>query len=112
MAQASMIVHVRRSVIAVLTIAALVLSGAILTRTRTAQAAAPPPVGVEDEGANCPVSLPGSLTSNAKLPDPFKRIDGTRISTTADWRCRREEIKKLAERYLYGTKPAKPATVT
>jgi len=115
MAQASMIVHVRRRVtVAMVAMAALVLTGAavVVSRTSTAQAAAPPPVGVEDEGANCPVALPGSLPSSAKLPDPFKRLDGTRISTTSDWRCRREEIKKLAERYVYGTKPGKPAGVT
>jgi hypothetical protein len=93
---------------------ALVLTGAafVLTRTAAAQAAAPPPVSVEDEGANCPVTLPGPLPSNAKLPDPFKRLDGSRIATTSDWRCRREEIKKLAERSVYGTKPGKPASVT
>ncbi|GAA3440196.1 hypothetical protein [Kutzneria kofuensis] len=68
--------------------------------------------GVEDEGADCPVSLPGSPTANPKLPDPFKRIDGGRIATRSDWRCRREEISKLAQRYVYGTKPAKPAAVT
>ncbi|HEY7485813.1 MAG TPA: cellulose-binding protein, partial [Streptosporangiaceae bacterium] len=66
----------------------------------------------EDDGADCPVSLPGSLTANSRLPDPFRKLDGTRISTTSDWRCRREEIKKLAERYVYGEKPAKPAGVT
>ncbi|GIH14322.1 hypothetical protein Raf01_24940 [Rugosimonospora africana] len=58
------------------------------------------------------MSLPGSLTSNAKLPDPFKKLNGTRITTKSDWICRREEIKQLAERYVYGTKPAKPATVS
>jgi hypothetical protein len=35
-----------------------------------------------------------------------------RVATKSDWTCRREEIKKLAERYVYGTKPAKPASVT
>ncbi|OXM60631.1 cellulose-binding protein [Amycolatopsis vastitatis] len=66
----------------------------------------------EDDGADCPVSLPGSFPSSAKLPDPFKKIDGTRITSKSDWRCRREEIKKLAERTIYGQKPAKPASVT
>src|SRR5262249_23655417 len=65
-----------------------------------------------DEGANCPVTLPGSLTANAKLPDPFKKLDGTRITAKSDWRCRREEIKKLAEQYVYGVKTPRPARVT
>src|SRR6185369_12385567 len=77
-----------------------------------AGAAAPPPVGVEDEGVDCAVTLPGSLAANSRLPDPFRRIDGSRIVARSDWRCRREEIRRLAERYVYGTKPARPASVT
>ncbi len=68
--------------------------------------------GSEDEGANCAVSLPGSVPSNAKLPDPFTKLDGTRITAKSDWTCRREEIKQEAEKYVYGTKPAKPQSVT
>ena len=68
---------------------------------------------VENEGAACSVTLPTSFnTANAKLPDPFKKLDGNRISTKEEWKCRREEIKKLAERTIFGEKPAKPATVT
>src|SRR4030081_1311632 len=67
---------------------------------------------VEDQGADCPVSLPGSFAANATLPDPFTRLDGTRIATKSDWRCRREEILKLAEKFVYGQKPGKPASVT
>ncbi|SNT42902.1 Chitodextrinase [Streptosporangium subroseum] len=81
----------------------------------TAQASALAAPGIEDEGADCVVpALPdaGSLPTNAMLPDPFKKLNGTRISTTSEWRCRREEIKKLAEKFVYGEKPPKPATVT
>ena len=68
---------------------------------------------VENETADCPVTLPTSFnTANSKLPDPFKKIDGTRISSKEDWACRRQEILKLAERTVYGTKPPKPASVT
>ena len=70
---------------------------------------------LEDEGADCVVAaLPdvGSLPAIAKLPDPFKKLDGTRMSTKAEWRCRRQEIRKLAETFAYGTKPAKPQSVT
>jgi hypothetical protein len=68
--------------------------------------------GVEDDGASCAVSLPGSLPANSRLPDPFRKLDGTRITAKSDWRCRREEVRKLAERSVYGEKPAKPASVT
>ena len=73
-----------------------------------------PGAAVEDEGANCTIgTLPdsGALTANAKLPDPFKKLDGTRIAAKSEWRCRRQEIKKLAEKFAFGTKPPK-ATVT
>ncbi|HKO89499.1 MAG TPA: PE PGRS family protein [Polyangiaceae bacterium] len=69
----------------------------------------------EDEGADCPTAtLPeaAALPAIAKLPDPFKKLDGTRISTKAEWRCRRAEIKRLAEKFAYGTKLARPASVT
>ncbi|GIF52064.1 hypothetical protein DFJ67_5720 [Asanoa ferruginea] len=108
----------RPTVVALLA-CALAVAGtvAVLTNTATAQTTAvlAAAAAVEDEGADCAVpALPdaGSLPTNAKLPDPFTRIDGTRISTIADWRCRREEIKKQAEKYVYGTKPAPPANVT
>jgi hypothetical protein len=68
----------------------------------------------EDDGANCTIgALPsGTLPTIAKLPDPFTKLDGTRMTTKAEWRCRREEIRKLAEKFAYGTKPPPPATVT
>lgn len=66
---------------------------------------------VEDDGADCPVAASPSV-STAQLPDPFTRIDGSRITTTGDWRCRRAEIREMAERHVYGQKPARPATVT
>ncbi|WP_085066530.1 glucuronyl esterase domain-containing protein [Catenuloplanes japonicus] len=86
--------------------AVLVLLAASVLAVSGAAYAAP----VEDEGADCPISQ-GSVTANATLPDPFTRIDGTRITTVADWRCRRAEIKDQAERYVYGAKPDRPATV-
>jgi len=108
---------VSRSAILVATIAALV--GAGVTTISTVSPVPARAAGglaltapVEDEGANCPVSLPGSFAANAKLPDPFTRLDGTRIAATSDWRCRREEILQLAEKTIYGTKPGKPASVT
>jgi hypothetical protein len=97
---------VRSSRAVVLFIATVLAFAAVITNASGAAAA------VEDDGADCAVTVPGSWPASSKLPDPFKRIDGTRIASTGDWRCRREEIKKLAERTVYGEKPAKPAGVT
>jgi hypothetical protein len=75
----------------------------------------PPGASAEDEGTDCPMAtLPeaGSLPVIAKLPDPFEKLDGTRVSTRAEWRCRRQEIKRLAEKFAYGTKLPKPQSVT
>ncbi|UQU65129.1 cellulose binding domain-containing protein [Couchioplanes caeruleus] len=104
-----------RSTVVALT-AALTVGAAVAAIPRIATAdVVTAAAGVEDEGAGCPVpALPdtGALPTVAKLPDPFKKIDGTRIATRSEWTCRREEIKKQAERYVYGEKPAKPQTVT
>jgi hypothetical protein len=89
----------------------------------TAKLVTPPPshaaytyaADVENTSADCPVpSLPAAaqLPKIEKLPDPFKRLDGTRISKRSEWRCRRQELLKQAEKYIYGQKPPKPALVT
>jgi hypothetical protein len=100
-----------RSAAALLALGALLAVAGAVTAVATGTAA-PAATGVEDEGAGCPVTLPGSVPANAKLPDPFTRLDGTRITARSDWRCRREEITQLAEKYVYGQKPARPTTVT
>jgi hypothetical protein len=105
-----------RTTVVALAVAALTVTAtvAVVASVTTAAAA---PIGlavaaVEDEGTDCPVSLPGSLPANSRLPDPFRRLDGTRITTRSDWRCQRAQTKELAERYVYGDKPARPQTVT
>lgn len=103
-----------RSVVVALASAALAVTGAVTVVTTTPTAA--PAIandfvalaGVEDEGADCPVNVPGSFASNSRLPDPFRKFDGNRITTKAEWRCRRAETRELVERYVYGDKPAKP----
>ncbi|GAA1014086.1 hypothetical protein Aple_042280 [Acrocarpospora pleiomorpha] len=103
--------RIRSKVVALTVAAALSIAGAVALVSTEAAAA----VGVENEGADCTVpALPseGSLPTNSRLPDPFRKLDNTRISTKSDWRCRREEIKRLAERFVYGEKPGKPTTVT
>ncbi|GGM66965.1 hypothetical protein GCM10011608_60310 [Micromonospora sonchi] len=101
----------------VLAVTALALGATtwVVARSSLARAAA---VGlaavapVEDEGADCPV--PGSTLppASSRLPDPFRKLNGTRISARSDWRCHRAETKHLAQRHVYGDKPAKPQSVT
>ncbi len=63
----------------------------------------------ENTGANCVATAAAMLSKkNPKLPDPFAMHDGTRISTKAQWECRRNEIKKDIEKYEIGTKPEPP----
>lgn len=66
----------------------------------------------ENEGADCVLGTAPAAASNAKLPDPFKKYNGTRISSKADWRCQRQETLKQIEASIYGTKPGKPDSVT
>jgi hypothetical protein len=71
---------------------------------------------VENTCSDCTVpTLPdaSALTvKNSKLPDPFKKIDGTRLAKKSEWRCRRQEILKQAMKYIYGEKPLPPQVVT
>ena len=104
----------RRTVVA-LAAAALAVTGTVAAIASVTTAVAAPiglAAAVEDEGTDCPVSVPASLPANSRLPDPFRRPDGTRITTKADWRCQRAQTKELAERFVYGDKPARPQTVT
>ncbi|MFO7181584.1 MAG: hypothetical protein DIU78_022975 [Pseudomonadota bacterium] len=56
---------------------------------------------------------PGSLTyNNQKLPDPFTFFDGTKVTTKAQWECRRKEILAMADKYLYGPVPPAPDETT
>jgi len=73
----------------------------------------PPVYTVENTGADCPVptTFPdfNALTAVPNLPDPFKKQDGTQITSKADWRCRRAEISAQLQHWEIGTKPAPPA---
>jgi hypothetical protein len=99
-----------RSVVVLVAVVALALAGMVVLGASLAAASVA--ASVEDDGADCPVTLPGSFPSNSRLPDPFTKLNGTRITAKSDWRCRRAEIRELAERHVYGDKPAKPASVT
>lgn len=66
----------------------------------------------EDNGADCPVPQLPPLTSESLLPDPFTKLDGSRLTAASEWECRRAEIKAQAESYVYGAKPAPPQDVS
>jgi hypothetical protein len=66
---------------------------------------------VEDYGADCEVAEPMDV-NEPTLPDLFEKLDGTRMTMKSEWRCRRAEIKRIVEKYIHGTKPPKPQTVT
>lgn len=53
-----------------------------------------------------------ALPTNAKMPDPFTFMDGTKVTTKADWVCRQKEISVLAQAFVYGPKPPKPEMLT
>ncbi|WP_407427167.1 hypothetical protein [Arcticibacter sp.] len=58
--------------------------------------------------AKCPVpAMPSfsSLPNNAKLPDPFTFMNGSRMKKKKEWDCRRAEIATLAQEFVYGYKP-------
>lgn len=53
-----------------------------------------------------------SLPNNSFLPDPFMFMNGTRMTTRAEWACRRQEIATLAQEFEYGYKPNTPYSAT
>jgi len=49
-----------------------------------------------------------ALPAMDQLPTPFVFLDGSPVSTPADWTRRRDELKALFEAYEYGHLPPKP----
>ncbi|KAI5782031.1 hypothetical protein DFH27DRAFT_519327 [Peziza echinospora] len=77
----------------------------------TATVSVPGPTATSTPGTCAAFGNPtfGTVSS---LPDPFLKLSGGRISTKAEWACRREEISKLFQRDELGTFPPKPSSVT
>jgi hypothetical protein len=70
---------------------------------------------VEDHRGECVIpAMPAvsALVANAALTNPFKMMDGTPVTTLAQWKCRREEIAAMLEKYIHGEKPRNPEKVT
>jgi hypothetical protein len=91
------------------------------TRTATVTVAATgvasQTVTVTQNGAGGGCTIPAmpsysSLPTNAKLPDPFKMMDGSRISSKSQWTCRRAEIAAQVQEFELGYKPATPYAAT
>jgi (4-O-methyl)-D-glucuronate---lignin esterase len=62
-------------------------------------------------GGGCAApSIPSfaSLPTNSFLPDPFTFLNGAKVTTRAQWACRRAEIATLAQEFEYGYKPNTP----
>lgn len=55
---------------------------------------------------------PAKLPSSPEMPNPVVMLDGTKVTSKADWEAkRRPELKGLFEHYMYGNYPAKPEKV-
>lgn len=65
----------------------------------------------EDFRDECTIGNIPESVNNAKLPDPFMGLDGTRISSKDQWKCRREEIGAMYEKLMFGDKPRNPEKV-
>ena len=66
---------------------------------------------VEDHRSECPIGNIPTSVNNAKLPDPFTGLDGNRIASKDEWKCRREEIGAMYEKLMFGAKPRNPEKV-
>ncbi len=51
------------------------------------------------------------LKENYSLPDPFLRLDGTRVTDPSDWPEQKEYLKAMLAHYLYGEMPPAPGNV-
>jgi hypothetical protein len=66
-----------------------------------------------DEGFTVPPMPPySSLPTNSYLPDPFRFMNGARMTTIAQWTCRRAEIAALAQEFEFGYKQDTPYSAT
>lgn len=66
-----------------------------------------PPIATPVTGLPGPAALPAI----AGLPDVLVMNDGTKVTTAAQWRQRREEMKRTLEYYATGQMPPAPGNV-
>lgn len=83
---------------------ALLVAGAALV-------VAAPASEVFERQASCSVQNSYPTKNEAKLPDPFTTASGTKITTKADFACRKAEISKIMQQYELGEYPPAPDKV-
>jgi hypothetical protein len=64
------------------------------------------------ERQDCSVATSVPTVSNPKLPDPFTFVDGSKVTTAAEFTCRQEEIQNAFEQYELGDYPGPPDALT
>jgi hypothetical protein len=67
--------------------------------------------GLEDNSEGCTVPEAPSFDQSVDspyLPDPFKYIDGSRISSKAEWACLRANLNAIVQKCIYGPKMPPP----
>jgi len=52
------------------------------------------------------------LENNNYLPDPFKFLNGIKMTSKDEWKCRRQELMLLAQEFELGYKPCTPYEAT
>ncbi|EGS22294.1 uncharacterized protein CTHT_0018150 [Thermochaetoides thermophila DSM 1495] len=87
------------------------LSSALLLASTAFAAAAPAYNEVFARQDTCSVSSNYGTVNQAKLPDPFTTASGQKVTTKADFECRRKEISKIMQQYELGEYPPPPDKV-
>ncbi|PCH39808.1 carbohydrate esterase family 15 protein [Wolfiporia cocos MD-104 SS10] len=72
--------------------------------------ALPPSQVVPRAACATPSTVPGY--NNDRLPDPFLFDDGTAVTSSADWDCRRSQIAAVVQGYEAGYLPPQPPIVS
>jgi hypothetical protein len=70
--------------------------------------------GKENNGAGCMIGAPPTFAqaaNNTNLPDPFKFLNGMRITRKDEWNCLRAELSAVAQACIYGPKMPPPDTL-
>lgn len=86
------------------------LASALLVAGAAFAMAAPANEVFERQGT-CQVSSSYPSVNVAKLPDPFTTAAGNKVTTKADFDCRKQEISKIMQQYELGTYPPPPDKV-
>ncbi|KAK3305645.1 uncharacterized protein B0T15DRAFT_204300 [Chaetomium strumarium] len=86
------------------------LASALLVAS-AAFAVAAPASEIFERQSTCSTQGSYPTVNSAKLPDPFTSAAGNKITTKADFECRKAEISKIMQQYELGTYPPPPDKV-